>query len=54
LAAGSLPKPLGIVSGGTQPQNALLGDASRDKNADFVVEQRIVNDAFEQIPSSDD
>ena len=58
LEEGSLPKPLDIMSGGTQPQDVLLaGDPQpqgQEPNADFVVEESIVNDAFEQIPSSDD
>ena len=58
LEEGSLPKPLDIKSGGIQPQDVLLaGDPQppgQGPNADFVVEESIVNDAFEQIPSSDD
>jgi DNA-directed RNA polymerase subunit beta' len=59
LAEGSLPRPLGIMSGGTQPRDhALLGEDPQafglGKNPDFVVEEKIVTDTFEQIPSSDD
>ena len=60
LAEGSLPKPLGIMSGGGQPRDhALLGGeaprvSERSQNADFVVEESIVKDTFQKIPSSDD
>ena len=59
LAEGSLPRPLGIMSGGTQPRDhELLGEDPQafglGKNPDFVVEEKIVTDTFEQIPSSDD
>jgi len=55
LEEGAVPHPLGIMSGGTQPRDhALLGGEERKQDADFVVEETIVNDAFQQIPSSDD